>query len=200
MSQTFFHLTFIVIFVTFMGIRAYYFRKAQQQGGKAEFKEQKMTRIRQTVGWIFPLTLFTYMIWPSILGWANLPLPEWAQWTGVVLGLVSLALIWWVQWALDVNFAVILHVREEHTLIQHGPYKWVRHPMYTTLYLHALSCLLLTANVIVGGLYLVALTAIVIFRLKNEEAMMIEKFGDEYRNYITQTGRFLPKLNSSAKI
>jgi len=195
MSQTFFHITFILIFVAFMGIRAYYFRKAQQKGGKAEYQEQKMTKVRQTIGWIFPLTLFTYMLWPSILGWATLPLPEWAQWAGVALGLASVALIWWIQWALDLNFAVILHVRENHTLVKHGPYRWVRHPMYTTLYLHGLSTLLLTRNWLVGGLYLLALTGIVVVRLKNEEAAMIEKFGDEYRTYMRQTGRFFPKLS-----
>ncbi|HLF88948.1 MAG TPA: isoprenylcysteine carboxylmethyltransferase family protein [Anaerolineales bacterium] len=194
MSQPFFHLTFILVFVAFMGIRAYYFRKAQKHGGKAEYKEEKMTKIRQTIGWIFPLTLLAYMLRPSILGWATLTLPGWVQWTGVVLGLASLALIWWVQWALDVNFAVILHVRDKHTLITHGPYKWVRHPMYTTLYIHALSTLFLTKNWLVGGLYLLSLTWIVIARLKNEEATMIEKFGDAYRNYMTRTGRFLPKL------
>jgi protein-S-isoprenylcysteine O-methyltransferase Ste14 len=194
MPQTFFHLTFITTFIAFMGIRAYYFRKAQQQGGHAEYKEEKMTKIRQTVGWIFPLTLLAYMIRPSILGWATVPLPVWAQWTGVVLGLASLALIWWVQWALDLNFAVILHIRDQHTLITNGPYTWVRHPMYTTLYIHGISSLLLTSNWFVGGLYLLALTLIVVFRLNNEEATMIEKFGDEYRKYMARTGRFLPKL------
>jgi protein-S-isoprenylcysteine O-methyltransferase Ste14 len=194
MNQTFLHLTFIFVFVAFMGIRAYYFRKAQTQGGKAEYKEQNITKIRQTIGWLFPLTVLAYMIRPSILGWADLPLPGWVQWTGVALGLASLALIWWVQWALDVNFAVTLHVRDEHTLITHGPYKWVRHPMYTTLYVHALSCFFLTTNWLVGGFYLAALTWIVIVRLKNEETTMIEKFGDEYREYMSRTGRFFPKF------
>jgi protein-S-isoprenylcysteine O-methyltransferase Ste14 len=36
---------------------------------------------------------------------------------------------------------------------------------------------------------------IIALRLKNEEAAMIEKFGDDYREYMAQTGRFLPKLS-----
>jgi protein-S-isoprenylcysteine O-methyltransferase Ste14 len=195
MSQTFFHNTFILIFVAFMGIRAYYFRKAQQKGGQAEYKEEKMTKTRQTVGLIFPLALLTYMVWPSVLGWATLPLPSWAQWVGVVLGTLTIPFIWWIQWALDVNFSVILHVREEHTLITHGPYRWIRHPMYTALYFHGLSTLLLTRNWLIGGMYLLALTLIVVFRLKNEEATMTEKFGDRYRAYMQRTGRFFPKLS-----
>ncbi len=196
MSQTFFHLAFILIFVAFMGIRAYYFRKAQQLGGYAEFKEEKMTRFRQSLGLLFPLSILTYMIWPAVLGWATFPLPLWAQWVGLGLGLLTLPFIGWIQWALDVNFSVILHVRDEHTLITHGPYRWIRHPMYTALFLHGLSTLLLTRNGLIGGMYLLALTWIVIVRLKNEEATMIEKFGDTYRTYMQQTGRFFPKLVS----
>lgn len=197
MPQTFFHLTFIFVFVAFMGIRAFYFRKAQLYGGQAEYKEEKLTKIRQSFGLIFPLSILAYMIWPSILEWATFSLPVWAQWIGVALGMFTLPFIWWVQWALDVNFSVILHVRKEHTLITHGPYRWIRHPMYSALYMHGLSTLLLTRNWFIGGMYLLALTAIVVARLKNEEVTMIEKFGDEYRQYIKRTGRFLPKLRAA---
>lgn len=194
MSQTFFHLAFVFIFITFMGIRAYYFRKAQQQGGKAEYKEEKMTKIRQTIGALFPLTILAYMIRPSMLEFATFSLPLWLQWLGFALGLLVIPFIGWIQWALDVNFSVILHVRENHTLITHGPYRWIRHPMYTALYLHGLSTLLLTRNWLIGGMYLLALTWIVVVRLKNEETTMLDKFGNQYQAYMRRTGRFFPKL------
>jgi protein-S-isoprenylcysteine O-methyltransferase Ste14 len=110
------------------------------------------------------------------------------------LGLASLPLIWWVQWALDINFSTTLHVRDKHTLVRHGPYRWVRHPMYTALYIHLLAILLLTANWFVGGMFLLMQTIIIALRLRNEEAAMVEKFGNEYREYMKHTGRFLPKL------
>jgi protein-S-isoprenylcysteine O-methyltransferase Ste14 len=112
------------------------------------------------------------------------------------MGLASLPLIVWVQQALGSNFSTTLHVREEHTLVTHGPYRWVRHPMYTVLYLHFISIFLLTQNWFIGGVFLVALTLIVGLRLKNEEATMVDKFGEAYRSYMLRTGRFLPRLGS----
>ena len=194
MTQLFFHLVFIIVFVGFMGIRAFYYRRVQKQAGPAEFKESAMTRIRRIAGLPFPFLLLAYMLYPALLSFASFGLPIWAQWLGVGLGILSLGLIWWVQAALNLNFSHILHVREQHSLVRHGPYRWVRHPMYTTHFIHGFSILLLTANWLVGGLYLLSFGLIVIFRLRNEEALMLERFGQEYRSYMRSTGRFFPRL------
>jgi protein-S-isoprenylcysteine O-methyltransferase Ste14 len=192
--DTFFHLAFIVTFILFFGIRGYYHEKARKQGGQAEYKERELTIVRKILGLPFPFLIIAYMVYPPSLGWFTLPLPDSVRWAGVILGAASLPLIAWVQWALGLNFSVTLHVREEHTLVTHGPYKWVRHPMYTTLYLHCLSILLTTGNLLIGGFYLIGLSVIVILRVANEEQVMIDKFGEQYRRYMGGTGRFLPKL------
>lgn len=195
MSQTFFHVAFVAVFVGFTAIRAAYNRKAEQERGAVEYKEgQRHVLLRLIFGIPFMLLLVGYVVWPRLLGWAALPLPRWSQWLGLALGLVSLPLVWWVQWALGANFSTTLHVRDEHTLVTHGPYRWVRHPMYTVLYVHLLALFLLTANGFIGGVPLVALTLIVVTRLSNEEATMTEVFGDRYRHYAGRTGRFLPRL------
>jgi len=136
------------------------------------------------------------MVRPGLLAWATVELPEWLQWLGVLLGLASLPLIWWVQEALGSNFSTTLHVRSEHTLVTQGPYRWVRHPMYTVLYMVLLAVFLLTGNWLISGVFLVSMTMIVLFRLGNEEAVMLEKFGEDYRRYMQRTGRFLPRLTS----
>jgi protein-S-isoprenylcysteine O-methyltransferase Ste14 len=75
-----------------------------------------------------------------------------------------------------------------------GPYRWMRHPMYTALFLLGVGFLLLTSNWAVGVPLIIALPILVAVRVGNEEALMIEQFGDEYRAYMQQTGRFLPRL------
>jgi protein-S-isoprenylcysteine O-methyltransferase Ste14 len=195
MNQTFFHSTFVIVFITIFGIRAVYHRKAQKAMGKAEYKEGKW-HVAWRVGFDVPFMFlfFAYMVNPNLLSWTQFPLPAWAQWLGVMLGVASVPLMWWVQWALGANFSTVLHVRENHTLVTHGPYRWVRHPMYTALYLLEIAALLLTANWFIGGLPLVVLTIIVGSRVANEEVTMVEKFGDAYRTYMQHTGRFFPKL------
>jgi protein-S-isoprenylcysteine O-methyltransferase Ste14 len=195
MEQTFFHLVFVFVFLAFTGIRMAYHRLAMQSRGKVEFREGNLhTALRLVTGIPFMIALVAYMFRPSLLDWAKLSVPAWAQWLGVVLGLASVPLLWWVHSALRENFSTTLHLRAEHTLITHGPYRWVRHPMYAVLYIHMLAVFLLTANWFIGGAFLAALTLIIAARLRNEEATMVEKFGDQYRQYMRRTGRFLPRL------
>jgi protein-S-isoprenylcysteine O-methyltransferase Ste14 len=195
-DNLFFHLVFVSVFLAFTAIRVYYHRLASRTMGKADYKEGRLhIALRLVFGIPFILAVFAYMFRPQILGWADLSLPAWMQWIGVILGAASLLLIWWVQEALGSNFSTVLHVREEHTLVTSGPYRWVRHPMYTALYMNLLAAFLLTENWFIGGFFLGALTLIVATRLKREEQVMLEKFGDEYRTYMQQTGRFLPRLD-----
>jgi len=194
-EQTIFHLIFVASFTAFTFIRMVYHRKAAQGMGKAEFKEGRLNfTLRKGFGIPFILALFAYMFYPPLLSWAAIDLPAWAQWIGVVLSLSVVPLILWIQHALGLNFSTTLHVREEHTLVTSGPYERVRHPMYTVLFLQAVGFLLLTRNLLIGGVYLAALIIVVVSRINNEEKAMLEKFGDEYHEYMQRTGRFLPRL------
>ena len=106
MNQMFFHIVFVGVFISFTIIRMIYHRKAHQTRGKVEFKEGRLNLvIRLMLGISFILVLFVYMFNPNVLGWAQFNLPEWAQWLGVVMGIASIPLIWWVQWALGANFS-----------------------------------------------------------------------------------------------
>jgi len=96
--------------------------------------------------------------------------------------------------SLGENFSATLHVREQHTLVMEGPYCWVRHPLYSTMYVLLVAFILLSANWFIGLASTGGLTLVVASRVKREEMVMIEKFGDRYREYMSHTGRFLPRL------
>jgi protein-S-isoprenylcysteine O-methyltransferase Ste14 len=77
-------------------------------------------------------------------------------------------------------------------MVTHGPYRWVRHPFYDAVALAVTGNALATANwflALTGGLGLALLVA----RTRIEEEKLIARFGDRYRNYMNDTGRFLPK-------
>jgi protein-S-isoprenylcysteine O-methyltransferase Ste14 len=79
--------------------------------------------------------------------------------------------------------------------VTHGPYRWVRHPLYSLGFVLAICITLLT------GLWWMAVTmalplAILLWRTPTEEARLIETFGDDYRQYMKRTGRFLPRWDS----
>lgn len=58
---------------------------------------------------------------------------SWSQWFGVGLGAAGLILVVWVHHTLRRHWSTNLLLKEEHTLVTGGPYRWARHPMYTAL-------------------------------------------------------------------
>jgi len=192
-----FHYSFIFVVLAFMIIRVAYHRLALRTMGKVEFKEGSLAKgVRLVLALPLVTVLVTYMVQPEVLSWAAFPLPEWARWVGLLMALAALPLLWWVHSSLGSNFSGLLHVREEHTLVTNGPYRWVRHPMYSVFYLYMIGILLLTSNWLTGGLMLAGLTLVMVTRLEREEKTMIEKFGDRYRDYMKHTGRFLPPIGA----
>jgi protein-S-isoprenylcysteine O-methyltransferase Ste14 len=193
--DTVYHLSFVALFVIFTGIRMAYHRLAQKTAGPVTYHEGRLHRgLRLVVGVPFMLAFVGYWFRPDLFAWARLPLPAWSQALGLVLAAASLPAIAWVHSALGANFSTVLHTRAEHTLVTHGPYRWVRHPMYTLLFIFETGLLLLTQNAFIGGTLLIALALIVITRLPREEAMLAERFGPAYTRYQQRTGRLLPRL------
>lgn len=195
MTTDFSHGLFVAGFLLFMGIRIYYHQRAAKKGGRMNGRDSRFSIIARLVLAI-PLvgTLLAYMIRPEVLAWAEVAAPTWVSWVGAGLTVITVPLLIWVQESLGANFNTILGVRERHTLVTHGPYRRVRHPMYDVLFLYMLSILLLTGNLLVGGVFMGAFLLTIATRVAKEEAILEEVYGDMYRSYRLRTGRFLPRL------
>jgi len=138
--------------------------------------------------------ILTYLARPELLAWAHLPLWPELRWAGVVLGLTSLVLLVWVHRVLDSNCSLTLVLREEHTLVTHGPYARIRHPMYAVWYLLHLAVFLITANGLIGFVLVGLYTVPVSLRMGEEDRMLSERFGQAHVDYRMRTGRLLPRL------
>jgi protein-S-isoprenylcysteine O-methyltransferase Ste14 len=141
--------------------------------------------------------LFVALILLSALNPAWMPkldfsLPFWVRWAGLALGLASLGLWSWTHVALGTLWSAQLQLRANHRLVTSGPYYRIRHPMYTAILIWAASLGFLIANW-VPFLFAVLVVLFLVGRVPREEEMMIEQFGDEYREYMKRTGRFFPK-------
>lgn len=157
----------------------------------------------QREGWrIFAIRLFVFLLLVALIvllarnptWWSKLdfPLPFWLRWAGLALGLASLGLLTWTHVALGTLWSVPLQLRANHRLVASGPYTRIRHPMYTAILAWATSLGFVIANWI-PIIFAVWAAVILVARVPREEQMMIERFGDEYREYMKRTGRFLPK-------
>jgi protein-S-isoprenylcysteine O-methyltransferase Ste14 len=194
-----FHTLLVVGFLLFMVLRIYYFRRATVEGGRMNVRDSRFSIVARIVmGIPLAAALVVYGIRPDVFGWAQLGLPDAVRWLGALLVFGGLLLLVWVQEALGANFNTILGVRERHTLITHGPYRWVRHPMYTVLFLFLSGILLLSANLLIGGFLLGAFLVTIGTRVEKEEAILQEEYGEDYRAYKARTGRFWPRLGGTA--
>ena len=102
--------------------------------------------------------------------------------------------MYWTLSSLGKNLTDTVVTRKEATLVTVGPYRWVRHPFYVTAALLMFSVTILTANWLIGLTSVIVLVLLAV-RTPKEEAMLIERFGDQYRDYMTKTGRFIPRLS-----
>lgn len=145
------------------------------------------------VGLALWLGVIAYLINPAWMAWSSVPLPTWLRWTGVPVFALAVGLLAWTLRSLGTNLTDTVVTRRAHTLVTHGPYRWIRHPFYDAVALVILASALIAANwfVLVAGVVVFSLLAI---RVTTEEAKLSERFGDTYRAYRERTGRFLPKL------
>jgi len=158
---------------------------------------------RRQEGWFILLTLrpvglahmaglITYMVNPSRMAWAALPLPVWLRWTGVGIGVAAGSLLVWTLVNLGRNLTDTVVTRTAHTLVTTGPYRWIRHPFYVATALSILANGLTAANwfLLAAGALTVALLVV---RTRREEALLLARFGGAYRSYMDRTGRFVPR-------
>lgn len=120
-------------------------------------------------------------------------LDTWVLWLGVVFMGLSLPLLYWVHHSLGAYFSARLVLQPEHSIIQNGPYRWIRHPMYSVGFLYLIGAGLLSHSWIVGIVPTLSFTLLVWLRIQDEERMLCD-LSEEYVEYMKRTGRFLPRL------
>ena len=137
-----------------------------------------------------------FIVQPRWVDLGRMSLPSEWRLVGVPVGAGGVALFAWMFRHLGLNVTSTSIPRRNATLITSGPYRWIRHPMYSASAILVASTTLLTANAIVasGGTLIFALLAA---RSRAEEQRLVEQFGEAYRAYQNKTGRFLPRLNRS---
>ena len=192
-SEIPYRVALVVVIALTMSVTVYHRLQAAKSGETISRKEE---------GYAFAITLrlaglclwiatFGYLLFPDFFQWASVPLPDWVRWGGVVAGVFCSLLMYWTLSSLGRNLTDTVVTRKEATLVTIGPYRWVRHPFYVTAALLMSSVTLLTANWLIGVTSLIVLLTV---RTPKEEAMLIERFGEQYRDYMTKTGRFVPRL------
>lgn len=196
MNENIFRILAVAILFTGVGISSYHRRKADKDTGEKISRKvdgtvlMTMIRIGGLVLWLSPLV---YLINPQWMAWSKIGLLESIRWLGVGIGVLCVAGIYWLFSSIGNNISPTSATRKQHILVTSGPYRWVRHPLYTVGASMFVSFGMMADNWFIAVLGVLTFILMAI-RTPKEEANLIEKFGDEYREYMKTTGRFLPYL------
>ena len=156
---------------------------------------------RKTVGENILLTLLrvgngalplVYIFTPW-LSFADYRLPSWAGWVGAAILTISLWVLWRTHAALGRYWSDSVQLRHGHQLITSGIYRRIRHPMYTSGWLLGIAQALLLWNWVVAVAGLGSFALLYFIRVRREEQMMLDRFGEAYRDYMNKTGRIVPR-------
>jgi protein-S-isoprenylcysteine O-methyltransferase Ste14 len=195
-----FRIALVIVVVLTLSVTAYHRLQAASSGEKISHREEGyfFAAVLRLAGLCLFVSTLGYLLFPASFQWASLPIHSGVRWTAVVMGAGCSVLMYWTLRSLGKNLTDTVVIRTNATLVTHGPYRWVRHPFYVTAALLMGSVTLLTANWLIGLTSLVVLTLLAV-RTKKEEQMLIERFGDQYRDYMARTGRFFPRITTFTK-
>lgn len=192
-SEFAFRTAFGLFWLTTMAIRIYFQMKARGSAISVTVNAQRSKLFFRLLALSYLLMLL-YILSPW-LDFASLPIPDVVRWfCGGGLLIAYASLFTWTHLVLGRNWSGLLEIHSDHSLVVTGPYRFIRHPMYTSFFLSGFGFLILSANWVAGGIYLVILTMMYFDRVHPEEQMMIDHFGEKYTSYMERTGRIFPPL------
>ena len=135
---------------------------------------------------LFPLV----WIFSDLLSFAEFRLSSPIRVFGLGLYLSMILLMYWQMITLDVNISM---VRDDRYLVTDGPYRYIRHPLYTIFIIITFSMTLIAANW-AFAIYSPIVFFIMLFRVQYEEHFLKNEFGQSYVDYMKETKKFFPKL------
>ncbi|MFK2902661.1 isoprenylcysteine carboxylmethyltransferase family protein [Dyella ginsengisoli] len=146
-----------------------------------------------------PLMVGTVLVLPwrggedTLLRARFVPSNQWLPLLGVLLLWAGVAFAIWARATLGRNWSAVVQVKRDHELIERGPYRWVRHPIYTGLLMAYLGTTFALGEW--RGLLGTAIVGVSFwFKLKLEERWMREQFGARYEDYMRRVKALLPRV------
>lgn len=158
---------------------------------RREFPWQRLEHVVPMVFGFF--LIYNHRVNWSVLGHRIVPQNDAVTILGLLLTAGGLIFAVWARIALGANWSGTVTIKSGHNLIRRGPYKWIRHPIYTGLLASMIGTVMLQGEVraFLGlGLVLLALYR----KAKREERFLSEEFGEGFAEHAKHTGMFLPRL------
>ena len=139
------------------------------------------------IEWLLPPALIAFRVGEIEAGFVPVRI------VGVAVGLAGAGVLVWASAVLGRFLMHEAAVRKDHALVVNGPYRFVRHPVYTGYLALLLGSGVASLNVCLILLWPISLLGIHI-QAALEEQLLRDRFGQDYERYVGQTGRLLPRF------
>lgn len=95
---------------------------------------------------------------------------------------------------LGCHFRTLIHIREDHTIVKTGFYRYIRHPAYLGSIISAFGVTVVFQNFLIPIIVVGLLIPAVLLRISYEEAALSDRLGPAYTEYMNETWRLIPYL------
>jgi protein-S-isoprenylcysteine O-methyltransferase Ste14 len=162
-------------------------------------KTKQREPIAHRLSYILPMIVIFYVLYnPRFhfewLGTYFVPATPEVQWAGVAVMVFGLGIACWARVHLGTNWSGVVTLKEGHELIRTGPYRNIRHPIYTGILIGFLGYAIVGGQV--RGLIAMAVVWFSFFiKARREEKFLAQEFGPKFEEHTQHTGMFLPKFS-----
>lgn len=185
-----------VAFVLLRGLISFAHRRNGTASPQLESRVSVLFRVMVILIQAALMTLYGYHTMFHLFDWMELfrlPFSTPIRACACAITVASLLGILWVHVALGKHFSDKLELRESHSLVTTGPYRWVRHPMYSFLFLFFVASAMLSSHALIAACSAL-LIANIYLRIGKEEEMLKQHFGGEFDTYAQRTPRLIPNF------
>jgi len=165
-------------------------RSTEQSQAKRESMSGRLVYTVLMIGgfalliWHFPQPALAKQLWPSAGAWLA---------AGLVVEIAGLAFAIWARHTLGTNWTGRITTGGSQELIMRGPYRIVRHPIYTGFLFAVLGTAIVIGRVR-GFVGLAIFLVSILIKLRREEAALREHFGSAYEDYARRVSLLLPGI------
>jgi len=195
-SELLLRVIFLTILVLALVISGYYRSRARRLSGTIPRRSEGTLPLllRVISGLTFLVLILLHAFVPHWMVWSTFDLPLWVRWVAAAVGLLCLPFLLWVFTSIGANISETVLTKSEHQLVRHGPYKWIRHPLYTSGLLVLLALSIIVVSWLMLVLWIVGALIMCLVVVPREEHNLVETFGQQYEEYRQCTGALLPRV------
>lgn len=193
-TSLFFRILILAILALTFFISVTHRKRAREEGEFIRRQEEGWPVLILRMVFAFPLlvALLLNIFSPALLAWSKFELPLFIQIIGSLIAVICVPWILWVFRSIGKNISETVLIKQDHELITIGPYRWVRHPLYSGTLLLLFSISLVFEDWIIFGYSLAGLIAFRLLVIPAEEQELLNAFGEEYEYYQSSTGALMP--------